>query len=129
MLAQANRYQVRYIPESLNFSKSLQHARKWGWAIKNLHDIPFSAIKKEFVRLHTVSPKTLLTPTKDQGTANPSFAYSLLARYRENEEAGAPNQLTLQDIQGASGAVFIAGSNTVSSHSFVTVTKVPRYDC
>lgn len=98
----------RYIPESLNFSKSLQHARKWGWAIKNLHDIPFSAIKKEF----------------DQGTANPSFAYSLLARYRENEEAGAPNQLTLQDIQGASGAVFIAGSNTTFATTTVAILNM-----
>lgn len=51
---------------------------------------------------------------KDEGTANPSFAYTLLMKYKENEEAGIPNQLTLQDIQGASGAVFIAGSNTVS---------------
>ncbi|KAI4862537.1 cytochrome P450 [Hypoxylon rubiginosum] len=92
----------RYIPEFLNFSKSLQHARKWGWAIRNLHDIPFSAIKKEF----------------DEGTANPSFAYTLLMKYKENEEAGIPNQLTLQDIQGASGAVFIAGSNT----TFATTT-------
>lgn len=49
MLPCTNRSAVRYIPEFLNFSKSLQHARKWGWAIKNLHDIPFATIKKEFV--------------------------------------------------------------------------------
>lgn len=52
--------------------------------------------------------------TKDEGTANPSFAYSLLTKYKDNEDKGVPNQLTLKDIQGASGAVFIAGSNTVS---------------
>ncbi|KAI2604143.1 cytochrome P450 [Hypoxylon fragiforme] len=98
----------RYIPEFLNFSKSLQHARKWGWAIQNLHDIPFAAIKKEF----------------DEGTANPSFAYSLLTKYRENEENGIPNQLTLQDIQGASGAVFIAGSNTTFATTTVAILNM-----
>ncbi|KAI0179025.1 cytochrome P450 [Hypoxylon sp. FL1284] len=108
----------RYVPEFLNFSKSLQHARRWGWAIKNLHDIPFSAIKKEFVSVELIPLDNFLTLVKDEGTANPSFAYSLLMKYKENEEAGVPNQLTLQDIQGASGAVFIAGSNT----TFATTT-------
>ncbi|KAL6246440.1 hypothetical protein RBB50_006676 [Rhinocladiella similis] len=92
----------RYIPEFLNFSQTLRHARRWNWAIKNLHDIPFAAIKKEF----------------DQGTANPSFAYSLLSKYSENEKQGIPNSLTMKDIQGASGSVFIAGSNT----TFATTT-------
>ncbi|KAI2627949.1 cytochrome P450 [Hypomontagnella submonticulosa] len=99
---------LRYIPEFLNFSKSLQHARKWGWAIKNLHDIPFSAIKKEF----------------DEGTANPSFAYSLLTKYKDNEDKGVPNQLTLKDIQGASGAVFIAGSNTTYGTTTVAIMNI-----
>ncbi|KAI1459880.1 cytochrome P450 [Annulohypoxylon moriforme] len=98
----------RYIPECLNFSRTLQHARKWGWAIKNLHDIPFRTIKKEF----------------DEGAANPSFAYSLLTKYRENEEEGIPNQLTLQDIQGASGAVFIAGSNTTFATTTVAILNL-----
>ncbi|KAI2622400.1 cytochrome P450 [Hypoxylon sp. NC1633] len=98
----------RYIPEFLNFSKSLQHARKWGWAIKNFHDIPFSAIKKEF----------------DEGTANPSFAYSLLTKYAANEEIGVPNELTLQDIQGAAAAVFIAGSNTTFATTTVAILNM-----
>ncbi|OTA57464.1 cytochrome P450 [Hypoxylon sp. EC38] len=105
----------RYVPEFLNFSKSLQHARRWGWAIKNLHDIPFSAIKKEFDAAHT---------SKDEGTANPSFAYSLLTKYKENEEQGIPNQLTLQDIQGASGAVFIAGSNTTFATTTIAILNM-----
>lgn len=50
---------------------------------------------------------------QEQGTANPSFAYSLLSKYADNEKAGVPNGLTMEDIQGASGSVFIAGSNTV----------------
>ncbi|KAI1137387.1 cytochrome P450 [Hypoxylon sp. FL0543] len=98
----------RYIPEFLNFSRSLQHAREWGWAIKNLHDVPFSAIKKEF----------------DEGKANTSFAYSLLTKYKENQDKGIPNQLTLQDIQGASGAVFIAGSNTTFATTTVAILNM-----
>ncbi|KAI1765031.1 cytochrome P450 [Hypoxylon sp. FL1150] len=98
----------RYVPEFLNFSRSLQHARKWRWAIRNLHDIPFATIKKEF----------------DEGTANPSFAYSLLMKYKENEEAGIPNQLTIQDIQGASGAVFIAGSNTTFATTTIAILNM-----
>jgi len=92
----------RYIPDSLNFSTTLQHARAWRWAIKRLHDIPFAAIKKEF----------------EHGSANPSFAYTLLTKYTENEKKGIPNPFTMADIQGASGAVFIAGSNT----TFATTT-------
>ncbi|KAH9897587.1 cytochrome P450 [Xylariomycetidae sp. FL2044] len=98
----------RYMPEFLNFSKTLQHARRWRWAIKNLHDIPFSAIKKEF----------------DEGTANPSFAYSLLTKFRENEEKNIPNQLTMPDIQGASGSVFIAGSNTTLATTTVSILNM-----
>ncbi|KAI1474523.1 cytochrome P450 [Daldinia eschscholtzii] len=98
----------RYIPQLLNCSKSLQHARRWGWAIKNLHDIPFSAIKREF----------------DAGTANPSFAYSLLTKYKENEDEGVPNEFTLQDIQGASGAVFIAGSNTTFATTTIAILNM-----
>ncbi|KAI1393000.1 cytochrome P450 [Hypoxylon trugodes] len=98
----------RYVPEFLNFSRSLQHARKWGWAIKNLHDIPFAAVKKEF----------------DEGTANPSFAYSLLTKHKYNKDEGIPDQLTLQDIQGASGAVFIAGSNTTFATTTVAILNM-----
>jgi hypothetical protein len=50
---------------------------------------------------------------QDEGAANPSFAYTLLKKYDENLEKGMPNHFSMQDIQGASGSVFIAGSNTV----------------
>lgn len=65
---QLTSHEVRYIPQFLNFSRSLQHARKWGWAIKNLHDIPFSAIKKEFVGLFaTLPPMSPLTQARTRG--------------------------------------------------------------
>lgn len=56
-------------------------------------------------------------PKQEQGTANPSLAYSLLSKYTENEKKGIPNTVTIEDIQGASGSVFIAGSNTVSQNT------------
>ena len=68
--------------------------------------------------LNFISRCPIAKQYQEQGTANPSFAYSLLKKYDENVEKGIPNHFTMQDIQGASGSVFIAGSNTVSSLSF-----------
>jgi hypothetical protein len=123
---------VRFIPNFLNFSTTLQHARNWRWAIKNLHDIPFAAVKDEFVS--QPSGRDSERPngadwwmtSQDNGIANPSFAYNLLSKYAHNEENGIPNSLTLKDIQGASGSVFIAGSNTVSRNSPVQ-TDIPGH--
>ncbi|KAJ9134091.1 Cytochrome P450 [Pleurostoma richardsiae] len=98
----------RYVPNFLNYSQTLQHARRWRWAIKNLHDIPFAAMKKEY----------------DEGAANPSFAYTLLKKYDENLEKGMPNHFSMQDIQGASGSVFIAGSNTTLATSTVALLNL-----
>lgn len=36
-------------PSWLVRSETLKHARDYRWAIKRLHDVPFSAVKKEFV--------------------------------------------------------------------------------
>ncbi|KAK1835309.1 cytochrome P450 [Podospora conica] len=105
----------RWIPEVLNFSMTLKHARQWRWAIKNLHDIPFASIKKEYR-----SPDT----QQEAGTANESFAYSLLKKYDENAEKGIPNHFTMRDIQGASGSVFIAGSNTTLATTTVALLNI-----
>ncbi|KAH7025683.1 cytochrome P450 [Microdochium trichocladiopsis] len=101
---------LRYIPETLNFSETLRHARKWSWAIQDLHNIPFAAIKKEYV--------------SENSTANPSFAYNLLDKYRQNEEKGLPNHMTMHDIQGASASVFIAGSNTTYATTTVAILNL-----
>lgn len=87
---------LRYVPNLLNFSTPLRHARHMRWAIKRLHDVPFAAIMKEF----------------QAGKSNPSFAHTLLTKYHDNEKKGVPNKLEIRDIQGMSAAVFIAGSNT-----------------
>jgi cytochrome P450 len=87
---------LRHVPNILNFSAPLRHARSMRWAIKRLHDVPFAAITKDF----------------HAGKANPSFATTLLTKYYDNQEKGVQNKLEIRDIQGMSAAVFIAGSNT-----------------
>lgn len=99
---------------------TLRHARQWRWAIKNLHDIPFASIKKEYVSWPLpISSKRGPDSQQEAGTANQSFAYLLLKKYDENAEKGIPNHFTMQDIHGASGSVFIAGSNTVSRRPLI----------
>jgi len=87
---------LRYVPNFLNFSAPLRHARSMRWAIKRLHDVPFAAIMKEF----------------HAGKSNPSFANTLLTKYYDNEKKGVQNKLEIRDIQGMSAAIFVAGSNT-----------------
>lgn len=49
---------VDYFPFLSNFpdwlvrSQTLRHAREWGWAIRRLHDVPFAAVREEFVGSH-----------------------------------------------------------------------------
>ncbi|CAK7217402.1 hypothetical protein SBRCBS47491_003153 [Sporothrix bragantina] len=100
----------RYVPNFLNYSQTLQHARRWSWAIRRLHDVPFAAIQKEYA----------------VGTANPSFAYSLLKRFDENQEKNLPNHFSMKDIQGASGSVFIAGSNTTYATTTVALLNLMK---
>jgi hypothetical protein len=37
------------LPNWLVRSQTLMHAREWGWAIRRLHDVPFAAVREEFV--------------------------------------------------------------------------------
>lgn len=52
--------------------------------------------------------------TKENGDAKECFAHSLLQTYYANEKQGLKQEWTLDDIKGASGAIFIAGADTVS---------------
>jgi len=53
---------------------------------------------------------------KDNGIIRDSFAHDLLAESRSNEKHGLNLSFTLDDIKGASGAIFIAGADTVCAH-------------
>ena len=37
------------LPNWLVRSQTLMHAREWSWAIRRLHDVPFAAVREEFV--------------------------------------------------------------------------------
>jgi hypothetical protein len=45
--------------------------------------------------------------------AQPSFIHSLLENHSFRSEKGEPNDLTLDDIKGAAGAIYAAGQDTV----------------
>lgn len=87
---------ARFLPNWLIRDWPLKFARKWSWAIRRLHDVPFAAAQKEL----------------EGGASNKSLAHRLLETYYENQKLGRRQEWSLEDIKGASGAVFIAGSDT-----------------
>ncbi|KEZ41192.1 hypothetical protein SAPIO_CDS7275 [Scedosporium apiospermum] len=87
---------ARHLPNWLVRDWPLKFAREWGWAIRRLHDVPFAAVQAEV----------------DIGIIRDSFAHDLLAESRSNEKHGLNLSFTLDDIKGASGAIFIAGADT-----------------
>ncbi|KAM0328842.1 hypothetical protein ACHAQA_005258 [Verticillium albo-atrum] len=90
---------ARYLPDWLNLSEPLRHARRSRETIRTIHETPWAASLKEI----------------DAGTAAPSFMKTHLEKYRAVKESGATQELTIPDIKGAAGAIFIAGGNTTWS--------------
>lgn len=99
---------LRYFPNWLARSKSLKFARDWNWAIRKIHDVPFAAAQKEMA----------------EGIAQPSFIYTQLEERAAKFEKGEPCEMTLEDIQGAAGAVFAAGQDTTWSTAVVFVLNM-----
>ncbi|RBR08513.1 hypothetical protein FVER53590_06100 [Fusarium verticillioides] len=89
---------VRYLPDCIVRDWSLRFARQWRWAIKKLHDVPFAAAQAENHRYDYYT--------------NTSLAHHLLREYKDKESRGQEQQWSLDDIKGAAGAVFIAGTDT-----------------
>lgn len=104
---------ARFIPDWLNPSAPLRHARTCRKAIQTIHDKPWEANIRDI----------------DAGTTEPSFMSTHYLKYKENEMAGLPREMTIADIKGATGAVFIAGGNstwgTVLSN-MLFLTKYPE---
>lgn len=98
----------KYCPSWLTNSSPLKHAREWKRAIQDLHEIPFAKVRQEI----------------SDGVAQDCLTKSLLEKYRENEEAGIRNELTIEDIKGACGAVFIAGANTTWSTIIICILNL-----
>ncbi len=90
---------ARYLPDWLSPSRALRHARRSRKAIQTIHDVPWAA------SLHDI----------ETGTAPPSFMRTHWEKLKETEKAGVPQDMTVADIKGATGAVFIAGGNSTWS--------------
>jgi cytochrome P450 len=87
---------ARFLPDWLNLSQPLRHARQSKKAIQIIHEVPWAANFKDI----------------ESGTAAPSFMKTHLEKFKASAKAGKPQEMTLEDIKGATGAVFIAGGNS-----------------
>lgn len=98
---------ARHLPDWLVRSRSLKFARDWRWSIRNIHDIPFEAARRDF----------------EKGCAEPSFIRTLLQQQRAGSDKEAM-EFTLDDVKGAAGAVFAAGQDTTWSTLVVYILNV-----
>ncbi|KAK6839611.1 hypothetical protein PG987_005477 [Apiospora arundinis] len=87
---------IRLVPDWLNPSSALRHARKSRKAIQAIHDLPWNANMRAI----------------EAGIAPSSFMKIHWDRFVENSKAGRPQEASLADIKGATGAAVIAGGNT-----------------
>ncbi|KAI1638050.1 cytochrome p450 monooxygenase [Biscogniauxia mediterranea] len=104
---------ARFLPQWLCPSAPLRHAHASRPAIQRIHAVPWEANMRDI----------------EDGTAEPSFMRTHVEKYRDAIEKGEETDATLADIQGATGAVFIAGGNstwgTVLS-CMLFLTKYPK---
>ncbi|OAA62432.1 cytochrome p450 monooxygenase [Niveomyces insectorum RCEF 264] len=104
---------ARFLPDWLNPSAPLRHARRSRAAIRTIHEVPWAASLKAI----------------EAGTAPPSsFMRTHYERLQESRRTGTPTELTERDIKGATGAVFIAGGNSTWStvlSNLLFLTKYP----
>lgn len=104
---------ARHLPDFMNLSTSLAHARQSKTAIQMIHDVPWEANMKDI----------------EAGTATTSFMKTHWEKYKENQKAGVAQATTVADIKGATAAVFIAGGNstwgTIQS-CMLFLTKYPE---
>ncbi|KAK8102853.1 hypothetical protein PG984_015999 [Apiospora sp. TS-2023a] len=87
---------IRFVPDWLNPSSALRHARTSRKAIQAIHDQPWDANMKAI----------------KADTAPSSFMKIHWDRFVQDSKAGRPLETSLADIMGATGAVVIAGGNT-----------------
>lgn len=104
---------ARHLPDWLNVSPPLRHARKSRPTIQTIHEVPWAAALKDM----------------EAGRDDSSFMQTHLGTFLANQEAGRKQELTIEDVKGASGAIFIAGGNTTWStlqSCMLFLTKYPE---
>jgi cytochrome P450 len=97
---------LRYLPKMFCWSRSLNFAREWNWAIRKIHDAPFEAA----------------TTQKGSETNKISFIHNLLKQQSGGDQEA--NAFTTEDIKGAAGAVFAAGQDTTWSTLVVFILNM-----
>lgn len=99
---------LKHFPNWLARSWSLKFARDWRWAIRQIHDAPFAAVRKDI----------------EQDCAPASLIKTLLNQREALLEKGETEELTTEDIKGAAGAVYAAGQDTTWSTLVVFVLNM-----
>ena len=102
---------ARFLPEFLNPSRALRHARRSRSTIEAVREVPWRASLAEI----------------EAGTAPPSFMRTHLEKLRAGEEAGGPREMTVADVKGATSTVFIAGGNTTWSTILSCMLFLTKY--
>jgi cytochrome P450 len=96
---------IKHLPDWLVRNRSLKFARDWKWAIRQIHDVPFAAVQA------------------DEYRAN-SLINVLLEQRQVQLEKGQQQDLSVDDIKGAAGAVYAAGQDTTWSTLVVFVLNM-----
>lgn len=91
----------------------MKHALASKPAIQQIHDVLFAATEKDI----------------KEGNAKPSFLRTHLETLWRNTKEGRENDLTIEDIKGAAGAIFIAGGNTTWSTIMVCILNILMNPC
>lgn len=102
---------ARFMPSWLNISAPLAHARASRPAIQTIHSKPWDANMRDI----------------EAGTAGPSFMRTNWENYKKNEKAEQAQEMTVDDIKGATGAVFIAGGNSTWGTILATMLFLTKY--
>lgn len=100
---------IRHLPKWLaRSSGALKFAQDWKWAMRQIHDAPFSAVQAK------------TEPKVDQS----SLIEMLLDQREARLDKGQPEEMTIEDIKGAAAAVYAAGQDTTWSTLMVFVLNM-----
>jgi cytochrome P450 len=95
---------IKNLPNWLVRDRSLKFARDWRWAIRQIHEAPYAVGEKQSMEA--------------------SLVRTLLAERQKKIDKGEPEEMTIEDIKGAGGAVYAAGQDTTWSTLVVFVLNM-----
>lgn len=98
-----------FLPSRL--SAPLRHARASRAAIRRIHDVPWADTMRDI----------------EAGTAGPSFMRTHLERWVAASARGDAREATLEDLKGATAAVFIAGGNSTWGTVLAAMLFLTKY--